>query len=393
MVPGTSRKRMKETHLLLKQEVRRGRGGPARTWQIVLTLGCPKPAGELGSPRPPLNNPNSCQGAVSPYLARLGKGETRMESSEMFVGIDISKSELEIGVVPGSRTWKTTNDETGAVALVKRLAGLSPTLVIMEATGGLERPVHRVLEEAGFPVRVANPRQVRDFAKAMGILAKTDSIDAMVLARYAQTIRPEPRRGKDKETRELEALLMRHRQLVDMLTSEKNRLKAAPKLVRGSIETHIAWLEKCLKDVDKRTRGFVKSMAVWREKDEIIQSAPGGGPVLAVTLLALVPEAGALNRKKIGSLVGVAPFNRDSGKFRGKRCVWGGRAHARSVLYMATLAAIRCNEVIRRFYQRLIENGKERKVAITACMRKFLTILNAMLRDGARWDPQRAASV
>lgn len=316
-----------------------------------------------------------------------------MESSEVFVGIDISKSELEVGVLNGPpKTWKTGNDDTGAVTLVQRLIQLNPVLVVMEATGGLERPVQSVLEAAGLSVRVVNPRQVRDFAKAMGILAKTDRIDAMVLARYAQTIKPEPRRGKDKETTELEALLTRHRQLVDMLTAEKNRLKTTPKRVRGSIESHITWLEKCLKRVDKETRGFIKSMPIWREKDEIIQSAPGGGPVLATTVLASLPEAGRLNRRQITALVGLAPFNRDSGKHTGKRCVWGGRANVRSALYMATLAAIRCNEVIRRFYQRLIENGKPRKLAITACMRKFLTILNAMLRNGTRWDPQRAAS-
>lgn len=277
--------------------------------------------------------------------------------------------------------------------LIKRLAELGPELVVMEATGGLERAVQSVLEEAGLPVRVVNPRQIRDFAKAMGILAKTDRIDAVVLAKYAQTIKPEPRRGKDKETTELEALLTRHRQLVDMLTAEKNRLRAAPKRVRGNIEAHIAWLEKRLKEVDKETRGFVKSMPVWREKDEIIQSAPGGGPVLAITLIASLPEAGTLNRRQITALVGLAPFNRDSGKFSGKRCVWGGRANVRSVLYMATLAAIRCNETIRGFYQRLVQKGKARKLAITACMRKFLTILNAMLRNGNPWDPQRAASV
>lgn len=316
-----------------------------------------------------------------------------MESSEIFVGIDVSKHELETGMLPGSRTWKTTNDDQGIAELAMQLIEIRPTLVVVEATGGLERKVHAVLEETGLAVCVINPRRVRNFAKAMGILAKTDSIDALVLAQYAQSLRPEPRPGKDKQTRELEALVMRRTQLVDMLTAEKNRRKAAPKRVQGSIKGHIAWLEKCLKEIDKDINNFIKAMPIWREKDEIIQSAPGAGPVLAAGSMALLPELGALNRRKIGALVGLAPFNRDSGTFKGRRCIWGGRAAVRRILYMATLAAIRCNEVIRRFYQRLIENGKERKVAITACMRKFLTILNAMVRNGTRWDPQRAASV
>lgn len=316
-----------------------------------------------------------------------------MESSEIFVGIDVSKHELEAGILPGSRTWKTTNNDRGIAELAIQLIETKPTLVVMEATGGLERRIHAVLEEMGLAVSVINPRHVRNFAKAMGVLAKTDSIDALVLAQYAQSLRPEPRPGKDKQTRELEALVMRRTQLVDMLTAEKNRRKTAPKRVQGSLEGHIAWLEKCLKEIDKDINSFIKAMPIWREKDEIIQSAPGAGPVLAAGSMALLPELGALNRRKIGALVGLAPFNRDSGTFKGRRCIWGGRAAVRRILYMATLAAIRCNEVVSRFYQRLIENGKERKVAITACMRKFLTILNAMVRDGTRWDPQRAASV
>jgi transposase len=378
---------------MLQEPVLPARGGPARTWQIVKPLGYLKPVGELGSSRPSLNNPDSCLGAVSPHLARLGNGEAGMDSSEIFVGIDVSKSELEVGVLPASRTWKIGNDEKGITDLVQQLVEVRPALVLMEATGGLERLVQSVLEEAGLPVRVVNPRQARDFAKALGILAKTDGIDALVLARYAQTLKPEPRRGKDKETRELEALFMRRRQLVDMLTAEKNRLKTAPKRVRGDIESHIAWLEKCLKDIDKDTRAFIKSMPVWREKDEIIRSVPGGGPVLATTLLALLPELGTLNRRQIAALVGLAPFNRDSGTFRGKRCIWGGRALVRSVLYMATLSATRCNEIIRGFYQRLIEAGKNRKLALTACMRKLLTILNTMVRNGGTWDPKRTANV
>jgi transposase len=324
---------------------------------------------------------------MSPYFARPGTGDTDMKTSEVFVGIDISSLELEIGLLPQSQTWKSPNDETGMSELIERLAELGPTLVVMEATGGLERPVHTILEEAGLAVRVVNPRQVRDFAKALGILAKTDAIDALVLAKYAQSLKPEPRPAKDKQTRELEALLKRHCQLVDMLTQERNRLRTTPKSVRGNLEAHIAVLKKYLNDVDKETRSFIKRMPIWKEKDEIIRSVPGAGPVLSVTVLSSVPEMGALNRRKIGALIGVVPFNCDSGKFKGRRRCWGGRADVRSILYMATLAAIRCNVIIRPFYQRLIAAGKDKKVAITACMRKFLTILNTMLRNGTKWNP------
>jgi len=316
-----------------------------------------------------------------------------MNRSEVFVGIDISELELEIGILPQSQTWKSPNDETGMSELIKRLAELGPELVVMEATGGLERAVHSILEEAGLPVRVVNPRQVRDFAKALGILAKTDAIDALVLAKYAQSVKPEPRPAKDKQTRELEALLKRHCQLVEMLTQEKNRLRTTAKPVRGNLEAHITVLKKYLKEVDKDTRSFIKRMPIWRDKDKIIQSAQGAGPVLSATMLSSVPELGALNRRKIAALIGVAPFNCDSGKFKGRRRCWGGRAGVRSILYMATLAAIRCNVIIRPFYQRLIAAGKDKKVAITACMRKFLTILNTMVRNGAKWNPVRATGL
>jgi transposase len=367
------------------------RGGPG-AWQIVSPWGHTKPVGERGSSRPSLKNPNSCLGAGSPYLARLGIGETHMNSSEIFVGVDISKSELEVGVLPQARTWKVSNDEKGVTELAMRLIELSPRLVIMEATGGLERLAHSVLEEAGLPIRVINPRHARDFAKALGILAKTDSIDALVLARYGESVKPEPRPSKDKQTGELEALLVRRRQLVQMLVAEKNRLKVAPKSIRQSIEANIAWLTRCLKEIEKDTNRFIKSMPIWREKDKIIRSTPGAGPVLASTLLGLLPELGKLNRREIAALVGLAPFNRDSGTLKGKRCIWGGRSWVRRILYMATVAAIRWNPIIKAFYQRLIEAGKQKKVAITACMRKLLTILNVMVRDATIWNVLEIAS-
>lgn len=314
-----------------------------------------------------------------------------MDSSEIFVGIDISKSELEIGVLPEAQTWKVSNDESGITELAVRLTGLEPRLVIMEATGGLERLAQSVLEEAGLSICVVNPRHARNFAKALGILAKTDSIDALVLARYGESLKPEPRPSKDKEARELEALLVRRRQLVQILVAEKNHRNSAPKSIRPSIEANIAWLKKCIKEIEKDTERFIKAMPIWREKDKIIQSVRGAGPGLARTLLALLPELGKLNRRKIAALVGLAPFNRDSGVFKGRRSIWGGRSWVRHMLYMPTLAAIRWNPIIGSFYRRLLGAGKLKKVAITACMRKLLTILNSMVRDGTRWNPSTTA--
>ncbi len=315
-----------------------------------------------------------------------------MDTDEIFVGIDISKSELEVGVLPEAQTWKVSNDERGITELAVKLTGLEPRLVIMEATGGLERLVQGVLKAAGLPVRVVNPRQSRNFAKALGVLAKTDAIDALVLARYGKSVKPEPRLSKDKETKELEALLVRRRQLVKMLVAEKNHLKSAPKSIRPSIEANMAWLRKCLNEIEKDTNRFIKAMPIWREKDKIIRSVPGAGPGLARTLLALLPELGKLNRRQIAALVGVAPFNRDSGAFKGKRSIWGGRSWVRCMLYMPTLAAIRWNPIIGPFYQRLIAAGKLKKVAITACMRRLLTILNSMVRNETHWNPSLTES-
>jgi len=313
-----------------------------------------------------------------------------MESQEVFVGIDIAKDELEIHVLPGKQKWKCSSNDEGLADLVRRLGEFPPTLVVMEATGGLERRVAAVLDSAGFPVVVENPRHVRDFGKAIGISAKTDGLDAFVLARFGQAVRPEPRPRKDKNTRELEALLVRRRQLVEMLTAEKNRLKQADGRVKQNIQATIDWLRKCLKEIDTDMRNLIQSLPEWKEKSDIIQSAPGGGPVLSASLLASLPELGTLNRRQIAALVGVAPFNRDSGTFRGKRCVWGGRAAVRSVLYMAAMTAKRYKGVIQDFYERLLEKKKQKKVALTACMRKLLTILNAMVRNRTRWNEHLA---
>lgn len=316
-----------------------------------------------------------------------------MNAEACFVGIDVSKAELEVGVTPGDETWTISHDHGAIDELVERLSAMSPELVILEATGGLEVPLAAALAAADLPVVVVNPRQVRDFAKAQGRLAKTDRIDALVLANFGRAMRPQVRPLKDEQTRELKALHTRRLQMVEMLTAEKNRLRRAPGgRVRRDIQRHIAWLEKRIKEADKDLDHLIKNTPIWREKDAIIRSVPGAGPGLSATLLSELPELGTLNHKQIAALVGVAPFNCDSGKYRGQRRIWGGRAKVRSALYMSTLVAIRFNPLIKTFYQRLIEAGKKPKVAITACMHKMLTILNAMMRDRSTWmafNPQK----
>jgi transposase len=309
-------------------------------------------------------------------------------AAEVFVGIDISKATLDIHTLPGGETWSTPNDDQSAPALVTRLAALKPVLIVLEATGGLERRLLAALLAAKLPAVVVNPRQVRDFAKAMGQLAKTDSLDARILALFAERIRPPVRRAPDEQTVELDALIVRRRQLVDMITAEKNRLAAAPpsqRVVRAIRKT-IAWLEKQLDDVDQDLDKSVRNSPAWKDKDEAFRSVPGVGKVLSRTLLAQAPELGTLGRKQIAALIGLAPLNRDSGTQRGRRCIWGGRAQVRQVLYMSALAAIRFNPIIAAFHARLIAAGKTRMVAIVACMRKLLTILNAMARSNAHWS-------
>jgi len=316
-----------------------------------------------------------------------------MMDLERFIGIDVSKELLEIAILPEKETWSSRNDEAGVEALVKRLKGLSPSLIVLEATGGLETLVLASLAAAGLSVCVINPRQVRSFAKATGRLAKTDRIDANILAQFGQKLRPEPRALKDHELQQLGALTVRRHQLVTMLTAEKNRLGAAPKSVRRNIQAHITWLEQCLKEINKDLEQSIKATPLWCEKDALLRSVPGVGPVLSATLLTGLPELGTLNRKQIAALVGVAPLNRDSGQLRGKRGIWGGRALIRTTLYMATVVAVRCNPVIKVFYTRLIAAGKGVKVALTACMRKLLTILNAIIKNHKPWQQSFAATV
>ena len=267
-----------------------------------------------------------------------------------------------------------------------QLAELAPTLVVLEATGGLETFLVGELAGAQLPVVVVNPRQVRDFAKAVGKLAKTDALDAQVLAHFGEATKPDLRPLPDDSTRELQALLARRSQVVEMVTAEKNRCRTATQRLQPQIQEHIRYMEKQLKELEQGLSELLSSSPVWRTKEKLLGSVPGVGPVLTVTLLAGLPELGRLDRREIASLVGVAPFNRDSGTLRGKRTVWGGRSSVRAALYMATLAATRYNSVMRAFYQRLLEAGKPKKVALTACMRKLLTILNAMLKHNLSWN-------
>jgi len=311
---------------------------------------------------------------------------------EHFVGIDVSKAVLDVAVRPTEGKWSVPNSSKGMQELVQRLREFQVALIVLEASGGLERRAVAALAGAGLPVVAVNPRQVRDFAKATGKLAKTDTIDAAVLALFAERIRPERRPIKDAATQELEALVVRRRQVVQMITAEKNRLSAAPpsKQVRTAIGRTIEWLQKQLDENDRDLEKAVKGSGAWREKVELLRSVPGVGKVLSRTLLSHVPELGTLTRKQIAALIGVAPLNRDSGTLRGRRSIWGGRAQVRQVLYMGALVAGRFNPVIRAFRERLLARGKLKKVALVACMRKLLTILNAMVSAQKRWNPEIA---
>ena len=308
-----------------------------------------------------------------------------MEGEARFVGIDVSKAQLDVAVRPTGKRWTLPYDETGIEGLIPQIVDLEPALVLLEATGGLELPLVAALAAAALPVVVVNPRQVRDFAKATGTLAKTDTLDAGVLAHFADAVRPEVRPLKDAETQVLNSLTARRHQVMTMLVSEKNRLGTAIGAVSPRIEAHIAWLEQELSDLDQGLRQTLRRSPVWREKDDLLRTVPGVGPQLSLTLLAHLPALGTLNRRQIAALVGVAPYNRDSGALRGKRAVWGGRSRVRAVLYMGALVASRHNPAIRDFYQRLLAAGKPKKVALVASMRKLLVMLNAMLKHGYPW--------
>jgi len=313
-------------------------------------------------------------------------------------GVDVSKRRLDVCLLtegaPSSagEAFCVTNDPAGIGSLVAHLGEAGPELVVLEATGGYERAAAAAIAASGVPVAVVNPRQARDFAKATGRLAKTDRIDAEVLARFARAVRPEASSIPDEEARALQAILTRRRQILEMLTAEKNRLHVAPEAVTKRIRAHVRWLQKELARVDGELEEAVESSETWRENEAMLRSVPGVGPVLARTLLAELPELGTLEHRRLSSLVGVAPFNRDSGTLRGKREVWGGRAPVRAALYMGALVATRHNPLLKEFYGRLLKAGKPKKVALVACMRKLLSILNAVMRDRTNWRPPHVLS-
>jgi len=309
--------------------------------------------------------------------------QTDALATECWVGIDVAKAYLDVAIWPTQERLRVPRDEAGLAALIAWLQPRTLTLIVLEATGGLETLVAGMLVEAQFPTAVIHPRQARDFAKALGVLAKTDALDALVLARFGQSIQPEPRLWKDEEHQALAALLQRRRRLVTMLVAEKNRLASAHRQVQADIRITITWLEQRLQALDDDLQGQLRASPVWREPDALLRSVPGIGPVTAVTL----PERGTLDRRQISAWVGVCPLNRDSGQYRGHRSIFGGRAVVRTALYMATLTASRLNPVIKAFYQRLRAAGKPAKVALTAGMRKLLTILNAMLKAKTPWQP------
>jgi transposase len=311
-----------------------------------------------------------------------------MHDVPCFIGLDVAKAQLDIAIRPSGERWAVPHDAGDIMTLVERLQALHPALIVLEATGGWERAVTSALATAGLPVVVVNPRQVRDLARATGQLAKTDALDARALAHFADVIRPTPRPLPDAQTQEWRALLGRRQQLVVMRTAEQNRLTGPSTRLITDIEAHITWLNASLATLDNDLEILLRASPVWRANDDLLQSAPGIGPVCARTLLLELPELGTLNRQQIAALVGVAPLNCDSGTLRGRRTIWGGRAHVRTVLYMGTLVATRYNPRIKAFSQRLLAAGKLKKVALTACMHKFLTILNAMLKHRTPWQTQ-----
>lgn len=315
----------------------------------------------------------------------------------MFAGIDVAKAELVVSVMPTAERFTVANDERGVRTLVERLRPMGVQLIVLEATGGSELLAVAALAAAALPVIVVNPRQVRDFAKATGQLAKTDRIDADILARFADVVRPAVRVIPDAHARELDGLLTRRRQLLEMLQAERNRtgqvFGKGQRLVKKSLKAHIVYLERELRITDTDRGEMVTASPAWRERDELYQSVPGVGPVMSRTLLADLPELGHLSRRAMAKLVGVAPLARDSGTMRGRRFIQGGRATVRAVLYMAALVATKRNALIRAFYQRLLTAGKPKKLALVACMRKLLIILNTIARSRLPWSENVAAEM
>ncbi len=313
-----------------------------------------------------------------------------MSKEIVWVGIDVSKKTLDVHIRPKQEHFTVTNDEDGIKTALTRLKLVKPDRVVLEATGGFETLVTVTLFNAGLPVVVVNAKQVRDFAKAIGRFAKTDKIDADVIAHFAEVIHPDIRPIIDAEIRELDEWVTRRRQIVEMLTAEKNRQGTMTGEAKKSIISNIDWLEKQLSNINDGLRKTIQKNPVWQERENLLQSIPGIGNIISCTLIAELPELGTLEHKKIAALVGLAPFNRDSGIIRGKRAIWGGRANVRNVLYMGTLNAIQFNPIIKAFYDRLVKSGKPKKVAITACMRKLLIIANAIIKNFSPWQKKVA---
>jgi transposase len=309
---------------------------------------------------------------------------------EQYVGIDVAKATLAVATWPDDTQWTTTQGEADLTALVARLTALAPRLVVLEATGGYEAVLAGQLATAGLPVVVVNPRQVRDFARALGQQAKTDPLDARVLALFGARVQPTARPMPDAATQDLVAQITRRRQLIEMLGAERNRLDLARRPVRKPLQAHIAWLERQLGVLDHDIAAAVQASPVWRAREDLLRSVPGIGPQTARVLIAQVPELGTLSHRALAALVGVAPFAQESGRHRGVRTIRGGRATVRAALYLPTVTAVRCNPVLRAFYRRLVAAGKPKKVALIAAMHKLLTVLNSMVRDQRAWCPETA---
>jgi len=360
-----------------------GRGRP-------IDLRCTKTVGQRGRHAPISNKART---VVRVNQTRMMQGRAKRERKPMtkeavYVGVDVAKDTLDVADSGSRETRQFTNDHEGIAKAVQYIASLQPAGIILEATGNLEMPLAVALQAECLPVVIINPRQVRDFARATGALAKTDAIDARILALFGLRIKPEVRPLPDKQAREMGSLLTRRRQLMEMLVAERNRLSRSDEDVQLNIKDHIKWLKEALSDINNDLERRIQSSPSWHEKGNLLRSVPGIGKVVSTTLLIELPELGQLNRRKIAALVGVAPLNRDSGTMRGKRTVWGGRAKLRAVLYMAALVATRRNPIIAAFYRRLLDAGKVKKVALVACMRKLLTMVNAMMRARTAWNPE-----
>ncbi len=311
--------------------------------------------------------------------------------SEPYVGIDVAKAQLDVAV-EGGEHWQLANDAAAFDELVARLRAVQPALVVMEATGGYEQPVAAALWAAGVLVAVVNARQVRDFARATGRLAKTDKLDAAVLARFGRAVQPRVRPPASPEAAQLQALVVRRRQLVEMTMAERQRLQVAATVTRPGIKAHLAWLKRELENLDQDLDRQIRQSPVWREQDALLQSIPGVGPVVSATLLAELPQLGRMERKQLAALAGVAPLNRDSGTMRGTRSIWGGRSRVRRALYMGALVGTKYNPVVRAFYERLLAAGKPKKVALTACMHKLLMIAHGIIRTRTAWQSPSTAA-